>query len=216
VLKYLHRVWPILLVAASLGGCTPLNYMLANLAPDMPGPKVEAQYKDLNNRSVAVVIFADMNVRFEYPTVREEVAGAINRELEATLKKVRTIDAAQVVRFQDAHPGWRNEPLGDLGKKFGADSVLYVCLSEFALQERGSLSLPKGRISGQLSVWDSMPLKEGEDPCRWRQDSISSTTEPPAGTWMDRARLRQATQQDFAVMVVNNFHSYHEKNDSNK
>jgi hypothetical protein len=205
-----------LLASTALGGCSGISYLLANLAPDMPGPKVPAQYEGLKDRTVAVVIYADMNVRFEYPAVREELAGAINRELEANLKKhVRTIDARQIVRYQDAHPGWRGEPLPDVGKDLGADSVLYICLAEFATQARGSLSLPKGRISGQASVWDVLPVKNGEDPCRWRQDSVSITLEPPPGSWMDRQRLRQASQDVFAVQVVRYFHSYRMENKSN-
>lgn len=208
---------PMLLLALSpLGGCTGISYLLANIAPELPGPKVPAQYEGLNNRTVAVVVFADMNLRFEYPSVREEIGGAINREMTAELQNVRTIDARQVVRYQDGHPGWRGEPLPDLGKKLGADSVLYVCLVEFATQERGSLSLPKGRISGQASVWDALPVKDGEDPCRWRQDAISVTIEPPPGAWIDRARLRQTTQDAFAVQVVRYFHSYRLKNDSKR
>ena len=206
---------PIVLAASTaLGGCGAIGYLLANIAPELPGPKVAAQYEGLNDRTVAVVVFADMNVLFEHPTVREDVGGAINRELQANLKNVRIIDPRQVVRYQDGHPGWRGEGLPEVGKKLGADSVLYVCLAEFATQERGSLSLPKGRISGQVSVWDVLPVKAGEDPCRWRQESASITLEPPAGTWMDRQRLRQATQEAFAQHVVRYFHSYRLKNGS--
>jgi hypothetical protein len=212
-LRKLHWLALLLLPASmGLGGCTGIKYVLANLAPEMPGPKVPAQYEGLKGRTVAVVVYADMNMRFDYPTVREEVGGAINRELTAELKDTHTIDAQQVARYQDVHPGWRSEPLPEVGKKLGADSVLYISLSEFATQERGSLSLPKGRISGQVSVWDALPLKEGEDSCRWRQDSASVTMQPPPGTWMDRQRLRQVTQEAFAQQVVRYFHSYRLKN----
>lgn len=197
-----------LLAAAVLAGCNLLNYPLALIAPELPGPKVHAEYEGLEGRTVAVVVFAGMDVRYDYPTVREELAGAINRHLEDNVDDVRTIDAKQVVRYQDSHPRWRSEPLGDLGRALGADAVLYVSLTEFSMQERGSLSLPQGRVSGQLSVWDAQALSPGQDPCQWRKDSVSAQVQSEPGSFIDRRQLVYLTREMFAQTVVRYFHEY--------
>ncbi len=211
--KLLRLILPMLLTS-TLGGCGAVSYVLANLAPELPGPKIPAEYEGLTGHTVAVMIYADMNIRFDYPLVREELGRQINQELSTHLKKTKTIDEQQVVRYMDGHPSWRADNISDAGRSLGADSVLYVCLTEYTTQERGSLSLSKGRISGEAGVYDALPGKTGEDGCRWHRDSVSVTLNPEPGMFLNRDQLRQATQALFARQVGRYFYTYREENKS--
>ena len=200
---------PLLVGIACVGGCNILAYPLSLLTPRTPMTTVRAEFDGLRGKTVAVVVYADMDILYEYPDVREELILMMNRELETSVKGVRAIDGRRIVRYQDGNSQWRSMPVPELGRALDADYVLYVSLNEFSTRQRGSINLARGRAGAQVSVWDTRPVLAGMDACVWQKANVAVTQGGPAGQLTaDHRALRLATQREFARTVVKSFHDH--------
>lgn len=200
----------LLLVLTTAPGCQCLNWVLYVFAPPEPQKTVDAEFDGFPKRSVAVLIYADLDVLYEFPYVRTELATSIQNELGQKVKDVRLVDPGRVVRYQDANLDWESAPIQNVGKALNADYVLYVSLGEYATRELGSTSLARGRISAQVSVWDSRP-EPGADPCLWRKDNISVVwpEDQPLGVLAESDyALRMHTQAVFAQKLAKFFYEH--------
>ncbi|HUT59011.1 MAG TPA: hypothetical protein VNA25_14275, partial [Phycisphaerae bacterium] len=68
------RVLKVLLAAAlpAMGGCNYAAYLLYLVAPgEDSGQTVKAEYEGLAGHSLAIVVYADQKVQYEYPLARE-------------------------------------------------------------------------------------------------------------------------------------------------
>jgi len=153
----MKRLTPLLmlLVAALMGGCQPTGYLLYLFAPVMPARSVAAEYDQLPGHSVAVVVFADQQVQYEYPFARLTLGSAVAGELQKQLKDVKMVDVRKVCRYQDENLYWETMDKTELGRCLGADYVLLVNLLQYGTREPGSLNLYRGVISGQPSLYDA-------------------------------------------------------------
>ena len=89
----MNRNTPIIALAAALGiaaaiaGCNHAAYWMHAFAPPAPKKTVEAECDQLTGKRVAIVIFADESVQYEYPTARVELTAALGEELKKILSR---------------------------------------------------------------------------------------------------------------------------------
>ena len=172
----MNRNTPIVALAAALGiaaavtGCNHAAYWLHAFAPPAPKKTVEAECDQLTGKRVAIVIFADESVQYEYPAARVELAAAVGEELKKHIEDVTVVDWRRVIKYQDSNTDWGSMDKGELAKLFNADFALYVSLVEFTLLEPGSLNLYRGRITADVSLHQSSG--QGRAGCIWREDDI--------------------------------------------
>ncbi|MFW6065793.1 MAG: hypothetical protein ACOC9S_03145, partial [Planctomycetota bacterium] len=116
---------------AQTGGCNVLGYLGYLMAPPERKVTVPADYENLPGHSVAVVVFADHAVQFEYPALRLELGSVITGELREKVEDVTVVDPRRVVRYQDQNLYWDSMDKTKLGEKLGADYVLLVSVIDF-------------------------------------------------------------------------------------
>ncbi|MCK4603040.1 MAG: hypothetical protein KAU28_11275 [Phycisphaerae bacterium] len=198
-----------LLLAAALGGCNHLAYWLYLVAPPEPTKTVEAEFADLADSKVAIAIFADEGVQYEYPFAQLELSLIIADELKKHVKKIEVVNPRRVVKYQGENIYWDKLDRTELGRKFEADYVLYVSLVEFSTREPGSINLYRGRIIAESSVYKtSLPERQARV---WVGEEIRVTHPPHAPTSLlsenDR-EIRYLTERLFAEKLVKNFYKH--------
>ena len=200
----------LLIVAAvsQLAGCTTLGYVLYLFAPD-PTEMVEAEFSGLEDHRIAIVIFADQQVLYEYPFVRLTLSAAVSSELQRHLANVEVVDPACVIRYQDERLSWDAIEKTKLGHDLGADRVLYLALVQYTTREAGSLQIFRGRIYAEASLYD---VSLDESAARiWDCPEIRVTypQDSPVGIPGDDDRgIRADTEQRFAEALVRKFREH--------
>ena len=196
-------------LACSLGGCKALGYVGYLVAPDDSQKSIEAEYKGLEEHSVAVVVFADQSIEYYYPSIRYELSLTISDELRKNVKNARVIDVGRVVKYQDDHLDWNNRPLVEMGRVLGADYVLYVALNEFSTREPGSVHLFRGRARGQANLYETIkPLAS----CKvWQVDDLGVVYPDgnPVGMLdQDDREFRYQTEKRMAELLAKKFYKH--------
>ena len=94
-----HALCLVLLAAMPLlGGCKQFGHLVYLWAGEEHTKEVEPEYADLAHSTVAVVIYADEQVQYEYPEATLSLSTAIASELN------KNVDLIQVVEEFDW--GW--------------------------------------------------------------------------------------------------------------
>ncbi|MCJ7543828.1 MAG: hypothetical protein MUP47_04560 [Phycisphaerae bacterium] len=202
-----------LALAACLGvsGCGALRYAGYLAAPELPRKNVPAEFTGLDGHRVAIVIFADPRVQYEYPQARLTVASVIRAEMNARLKNVSVTDVAKVCQYQNDHVNWETLEKSELAKQFGVDYILYVTLVEYTTREVGSIDLYRGRITAECGLYQAgVSDPEGRV---WHCDRLAVLypETAPAGVpgESDRA-VREEAERLLADALVKKFYDHKE------
>lgn len=136
-----------------LGGCNAFEFPLYVL---FGGQKktIPAEYEGLNNARTAIVIVAGPGVDFEYPYARHSLALWIANRLQEHVKGIEFVSQDVVDRFQRENLDWYEIPVGELGREFQAQRILYVDLLTYTMLEEHSVNLLRGLIIGDVRVYD--------------------------------------------------------------
>jgi len=210
-MRYLSYILPALLVltASAVIGCDATGYMLYLFAPGDKMVKVPAEFDGFAGKKVAIVIYADICVQYDYPFARLGLSTAIASELKAHVENIEIVPPARVVAFQDQNVNWETMDRTELGRELGADYVLYVMLDEYTLREPGSVNLFRGRVRAQAVVYDC--LKNESDARVWSGDEFSVIYPEHAPTGQlgqDDSRIRYETEKRFAMQLAKRFYEH--------
>ena len=197
----------VLCTLAFLGGCNYLSYLLYLGSPNIPKTE-EAEFKGLPNKTVAVVVYADPRVLYDYNYLREQISGAVGYHLEKNVSNVKIVPVERVSRFQNGTPDWETVDKTVLGKKFSADYVLYITISDFTTLEPGSSVLHRGYLTAQVALYQSdLPEKQA---CAWTAGEIHVVyPEHEGGQLMtDDRQLQNETVKAFAELLAKKFYKH--------
>jgi len=207
----------VLLVAVMLGGCDIAKYAVYIFTPTSK-EKVEAEFDGLPGHSVAIVIFADQGVLYEYPDVRQRLSALIAYELrekvvkKAGLKKaqkVTVVAPARVLKYQHENINWDEMPRAKLGQVFEADYVLYIAIVGYTQHEPGTLSLYRGMITAEATLYETAAKSPAEARVWHDNDLRIVFPEKGAGRLADDRRIiRKETDRRFADLLVKKFYKY--------
>ncbi len=169
-----------------------------------PQRDVPAEYPYLANKRVAIVVRAGWEMRFEYENVEWEVADHVQLALENHVPEVSVVDPQKVVSFQRETRDWEEMDPAEIGKRFRADRVMEIDLTQYTTREPESPQLRRGYIAGVINVYnvdypDSAPA----------YSQAMRTVYPPdgPGAWGTSDRgIRYATMEAFAEEVAAPFY----------
>jgi hypothetical protein len=142
----LLTVMALVALVATAGGCRGL---LATVAYIVKGTDVEADFKGLQGKKVAVVCRPASTLTFGNPTVASELARQVGLLLQTRVPKIKVIDHQKVAQWTDAHE-WRE--YAEVGKALKADLVVGIDLQEFSTYQ--SQTLYQGKASVSVTVYD--------------------------------------------------------------
>ena len=195
-------------LAVALAGCQPLAYFAYALLPIPRDKTIEAEFDGLAGHRVAIVVFSDQRTLYEYPRARLSVSAAVAEHLRRNVKDIEVISSLGVIKYQDENIYWDAQDKTKLAKVFGADYLLFITLVEFGTREPGSQSLYRGRVTAEVSVYDSsLPERRARV---WKGDSIR-IVHPEHGTGLleDNDReIRHEAERMFADALVKKFYKH--------
>lgn len=192
---------PTLLTAAS--GCQAFTFA-ALLLNEEPTKTIPAAYPYLVNQKVCILVRADMETLFEYPHLQWELADHVRLPLEANVKGITVVEPRPVVDFQRRDPSWETMDPAAIGKKFSADRVVEIALTQYATREPESPHLYRGYITATVNIYNTA----------YPESTAAYTTEvrtmfPPDGPGQlgtgDRD-IRRATMEAFAQDLAGKFY----------
>ena len=155
----------------AVSGCGDAGTMAYFLMPEQRiEPKIKhlALAKDDKKPAPRVVILtwtADLETRPEFINADRQLAENLGRELKDLAKgseeKVEVISGRKVEDFKNNHPNWRQMELAEIGRKFGADHLIYLEINQMSLYEPGSnRGLMRGRANITITLVD---VKQPDD-----------------------------------------------------
>ena len=205
------KQWLLLVVLLGLAvtsGCQQTGYLMYLFAPAVPVKPVPAEYEGLEGHSVAVVVFADQQVQYEYPFARLTLGSAVSAELTEQLKDVRVVDVRKVCRYQDENLYWETMDKTELARRLQADYVLMVDLLEYATREPGSLNLYRGTIAAQPALYDAALSEPQAKVWGGRLTVTYPSGEAGSVPATDDRGIRQTAERLFARDLVRKFYKY--------
>ncbi len=111
-----------------------------------------AQYDDLEGRSVAVVVDADMATLYEHPNVVTAVLNGVSGRLQRDVADVRVLDPNWVLNWQYRTPQWNALPYGEIAEKLNVERVVYIELYEYRLHPPGNRWEWEGICAGNVGI----------------------------------------------------------------
>ena len=135
--------------AGLLVGGMMQNYEYQKLIQVLP------QYSDLENRSVAVVVDADLATLYEYPDLVETIANGVAGRIQRDVPGARVMHPRAVMAWQYSTPQWNAMPYGELAKSLEVERVVVVDIFEYRLHPPGNRWEWEGVCAANVGIIES-------------------------------------------------------------
>ncbi|MCK4341150.1 MAG: hypothetical protein KAY37_05430 [Phycisphaerae bacterium] len=199
-------LWAMVLLlplAAGIAGCEAFAFGALMWGKE-PTKNVAAEYPYLADKKVCLLVRAEMETLFEYPQVQWEVADHVRVTLEGSVRGLTTVDPRRVVDFQRRTADWEKMDPAGIGKRFGADRLLEIDLTQYTTREPESPHLYRGHISALVSVYNT-DYPNSEPAYSKEVQTVYPPNSPGEWGTGDRA-IRRATLEAFAQDVAGRFY----------
>lgn len=166
-LRRLPAVTAAVAMACALTSCQAIAWPIAALAPPQ---KVKALYTLPADKKVLVFV-DDLQNPVHYPPVKRDLAEAIGKELMAQKAVGATIPYERVLDLMAGDKAFNDLGVANVGRKVGADVVVYVEIKSFKLREAEGSPLWEGQLGAAVRVVDAWATKK--DSARlWPKDAV--------------------------------------------
>ncbi|MCS7034116.1 MAG: hypothetical protein NZ561_08985 [Phycisphaerae bacterium] len=153
-------------------------------AATMPPPTIEAQYSNLAGQTVAVMVWADRDIRVDWPSLQLDLATAIQNRLMQHTAKGKALAGARFVYspqsmddYQQDHPEAEFAPIESTAVRLGVSRLIYVEVEDFSTRTDVAGEMFLGRISATLKV---VEVDGGRGSVAFEQRDLTCTFPPRA------------------------------------
>ncbi len=160
-LQQTARLCMLVVMLTCLSGCNYLiffGYLIGG------PPQLEPMFEKKTNKSftdrgvrVAVVSFADNELKYQYDSIDHLIAVGVGAKLKQN--HVEVVNAEAVRIWLEENPDW--DTPDEVGAEFDATYVVYIDIGDFALYEHDSRHLFRGRAEVIVSVYEMRANGEG-------------------------------------------------------
>lgn len=175
--------------------------MLATTMYVMFGQNVEAEYKGLRGRKVAVVC-RPLESQYSNDSVAKDLAKGVGVQLQNNVPRVQVVKQRDVEKWIDENTF---EEYHEIGKALGADLVLGIDLEEFSLDQ--GQTLYQGRAVLKIAVYD---VQKGREPV-WEKN-LPQKLYPPSSAIpasdKPRAEFRRQFLEILAGQISRHFYDH--------
>ena len=139
---------------------------------------VEAQYRGLENQTVAVLVAADEYTLFEHPTAAAAVCRQASSKLATEITGVHVLNPKQIEQFQKDNPYWNTTAYGQLLERLGVERLVLIDLITYALREPGNNYEWRGQIVANIGVCEAQSV----DPDQFVFATTTQASYPQGGS----------------------------------
>jgi hypothetical protein len=194
------------------GGCNILGFAAQAVGGDdkTKNVKVDAEYRGLNDKSVAVLVAADEDTLFQNPGAPMQIGRAVSRQLTADIPGVKVTDPEQVSTFMQRNPYWTTYDNRALLDALKVERIVYIDVAQFSTHEPGNSYEWRGMLVSRVKVAEA----DAAEPNNFAYAQDVSTRFPPdkpVGVLdTDDATIRAGLLGQFAQRVSWLFYSHQE------
>jgi hypothetical protein len=182
---------PALVVVAGIGCSNPIGMMsfLAaqasnnTQAPDLCSFAIDGKESKVLILAAHENLLPNQAFRDAHREISRKLAQILDQRFKEDNAKISVIPVSKVFSYMDDHNEWITEPKQALGKRFGADFVIFLELGEMTLYEKLSHNtLYRGTVEVQISVYDvhgpdgEGKIKEDVYNCTYPESCPEDTT----------------------------------------
>lgn len=114
--------------------------------------EVLAEYGELENRTVAVVVNSDLATLYEHPQLSRQIAVGLSVRLQKYVPGIRVVNPDAVLAWQFNTTQWNAMPYGDIPIALGVERVVFVDLFEYRLHPRGNSLMMEGVCAASIGI----------------------------------------------------------------
>ncbi|MEM9420106.1 MAG: hypothetical protein AAGA25_13790 [Planctomycetota bacterium] len=203
---------PLFVISLLLGGCNFLAWGAAVTRGDDQPIEVEAEYLDLVDKRVAVMVSADEYTLFRFPRATDNVGQTVGNAIHGNVENAVVSIPREVAHYQRKNPYWITARPSRLISDLGVDRLVVIDLNEYRTNEEGNSSVWRGVIDGTVSVYEA----DSEDPDNATFQRAVRAEYPEGGTFglvsadADRDKIEAATLQRFTLRAAGLFFDHEE------
>lgn len=161
----------VVMAAAVLTGCNGARSFTQEVID------VKAQYLDLNNRSVAVVVSMSDYAEFNHPNAKQAISEEMVRRIKANVPGVTLTSPSEVLKWQRENPYWATRPPSMLIEQLKVERLVLVEIGEYRTHEPGDKHVLRGVISASVNIVEA----EAADPDNFGASFTKNTMYPEPG-----------------------------------
>jgi hypothetical protein len=144
-------------------GCGDFGSLAYFLTPEqrLPAKMKHLACNDKKKKEPRVLIltYAGLDTRAEFIHADRQLSEFLARDLrklaEPKEERITIVPPRKVEEFKNANPKWREMEVAQIGRRFGADYVIYLEINSLSLYEAGSgNTLYRGRANFLVSLVD--------------------------------------------------------------
>ena len=188
---------------STLGGC---QLFFAAVEMMFPYTTVQPQF-ELPKAKTVLVFPDDVENPVSYPPIKRKLAEHIAKILIDKSLVARTIPYDKLIDLRSAEPNFNRMAVASVGRKLGADVVVYISINEYTLKNMPIETLWRGKFAGWVRVVD---VNEGRLwPVEQAGHSVSvntPTTENVSETYGEELSAELA--EKLATEVAGLFHEH--------
>lgn len=148
------------------------------------------RYDGLQNKTVAVVVQADMSTLYEYPELAANIAGGVSARIGRDVPGAQVLHPRIIIDWQYRTPQWNMLPYGELAEQLNVDRVVYIDVLEFRLNPPGNRYLWEGVCVGRIGIIERGSI----DPDAFTE-TLDISAKFPTLTGLDRESATAASIQ---------------------
>ena len=198
--------WPLL----TAPGCAVAGVVADRVAGGERRVKVEADYRDLEDRSVAVLVAADGAMLYHSPQARERVIRQTSAGVAEHVSGTTLANPRQIVEFQNTNPYWATVPAGRLLEVLDVERLVLIDLVEYRTHDPGNRHIWRGRITGNVAV-HAADVSDPDNPDYYGTVTVNYPEDDQIGVVdpdTDTQTIELAMVKVFARDVVRLFHDH--------
>ena len=143
-------VWLLMITVQS--GCGLTSVIGHAVGGEEKRVKVDAEYRCLEGKTVAVLVNADQYTFYEHPGAQLAITRAVSANLRTHLIDAKLTDPDQLVKWQESHPYWNTLRYSRLINTMNVEAIILIDLAQYTTHELGNEYQLRGTILAMVSV----------------------------------------------------------------
>jgi hypothetical protein len=201
------RAMALIVIALSLVGCKTAGFLAQSLRGSTR-VKVQAEYRGLDQKTIAVMVIPNESTRLRFPNAMLDISKYVTTRLSVDVPGAAPIKPEDIVTYQENNPHWITLPYGELLQAMKVQRLVLVSLTQYTVHDPGNPQVWRGTLEAKVSVVES----EAVDPDNFAYSSIIKAVYPPdrpVGLLnSDSEQMQLGMLKAFAGQVSGLFHDY--------
>lgn len=196
------------LLLPALPGCGIVSWLAHGVAGGEKRVKVKAEYTDLADQRIAVLVAADSRTLFRAPQAPEMICRAVSSYLAEHVEGATLMNPRQAIAFQNDNPHWPTTRPGELLEKLEVDRLILIDLAEYRLHEPGNRHLARGMVTANVAV-HARDADDPDNPAYYRTVATRFPEDSTVGVVnADEQSLELGMVKSFSLSVARLFHEH--------